>query len=89
MTRLLIAVYLIEAGLLLMVAPWTAWWQRNYFADLLPWLRWSMAQPAVRLGVVATGVLTVLVGMSDLRDVLLRRFAGRTRRVPTPHEPDA
>ena len=34
MTRLLVAVYLIETGLLLMVSPWTEWWRTNYFADL-------------------------------------------------------
>jgi hypothetical protein len=86
MTRLLIAIYLIEAGLLLIVAPWTVWWQRNYFADLSPWLRWGMAHPATRIGVVATGVLTVLAGMTDLRDVLMRRLS---RRAMPRREPDA
>src|SRR5436190_208431 len=35
MTRLLVAVYLIEAGLLLVAAPWTVWWQQNFFVDLV------------------------------------------------------
>ena len=88
MTRLLIAIYLIEAGLLLIVAPWTVWWQRNYFADLSPWLRWGMAQPAMRIGVVATGIITVLAGMSDLRNALMRRLIDRGRPFPR-REPDA
>ena len=34
-TRLLVAAYLVEAGLVLTVAPWTAFWDRNYFAHAL------------------------------------------------------
>jgi hypothetical protein len=82
MTRVLVAIYFIEAGLLLIVAPWTTWWQRNYFAELLPWVRWGMAQPVIRVGVVVTGVLTMLAGMSDLRAALVRRFTERGQLTP-------
>ena len=37
-SRLLVAAYLIEAGVLLVLAPWSGLWDRNYFADALPWL---------------------------------------------------
>ena len=56
MTRLLVAIYLIEAGLLLVAAPWTVWWQQNFFADVAPWLRPFMATMVVRGHVRLTDV---------------------------------
>ena len=77
MTRVFIAVYLIEAGLILTAAPWTEWWRRNYFAELLPWLRVLMATPGMRALVVAVGLLTVVVGVTDLWQTLAERFGRR------------
>ena len=36
MTRVLFAAYFLEAGLILIVAPWSAFWDRNFFASRLP-----------------------------------------------------
>jgi hypothetical protein len=80
MTRVFIAVYLVEAGLILTAAPWTEWWRRNYFADLLPWLRMLMSTPGMRALVVTVGLLTVAVGVTDLWLALAARFG---RRGPT------
>ncbi len=86
MTRLFIAVYLVEAGLILTAAPWTDWWRFNYFADLLPWLRVLMSTPGVRMFVVLVGVLTVMVGLVDLWNTLAARFG---RRQPTSDAVDS
>ena len=86
MTRLFIAIYFIEAGLVLMAAPWTEWWRRNYFADLLPWLRLVMASRAGQAVVVGTGVLTALVGISDLKDAIVSRFS-RSTDAPVDRDP--
>ena len=75
-TRLLVAIYLIEAGLLLVVAPWTLWWWQNFFADVAG-LRPIMASGVVRGAVVLAGLVTTLAGVSDLRDVIFGRLAGR------------
>jgi hypothetical protein len=80
-TRLLVAIYFIETGLLLIVVPWTEWWQRNFFADYLPWLQPVMAWPAIRAVVVATGLVTALAGLSDMRVLLYHRLG---RRGPLP-----
>ena len=77
MTRLLVAVYFIEAGLLLIWAPWTTWWQRNFFAELLPSLRPVMASGAVRGIFVATGVVTAIAGVSELGGAIVARFSSR------------
>jgi hypothetical protein len=71
----IVGAYFIEAGLLLIAAPWTGWLQRNYFGDRLPWLRDVLALPALHVLVVATGVVTVLAGMSELRLALVRRLS--------------
>ena len=86
--RLLLTAYFLNAGLLLAVAPWTVWWERNLFASLMPDLSVWMAHPVVRAGVSAIGVMTVFTGLADLR--ALRRV--RTRRpgpAPATSPPDS
>ena len=36
MIRLLLIIFFLEVGLVLAVAPWSAYWERNYFAGLIP-----------------------------------------------------
>lgn len=64
---------------MLAVAPWTAFWHRNYFVDLWPWLAPVMASGAARVVVVSAGVVTALGGMTDLRAALARRADERER----------
>ena len=78
MTRVFIAVYLVEAGLILTAAPWTEWWRVNYFADRLPWLRHLMMTDGMRSLVVVVGLLTIAVGVIDLWRVLAQRFGRRS-----------
>lgn len=75
MTHVSLAVYLIEAGLILIVGPWTALWQRNYFAYTWPWLGTLMMTASVRAVVVGTGIATVVAGMTDLRAALSGRLS--------------
>jgi hypothetical protein len=79
--RLLVAAYLIEAGLLLLVAPWTASWQHNYFALRMVWLGAWMANQFVRGAISGVGVITIVAGLRDLSTALIARHA-RTARPP-------
>jgi hypothetical protein len=72
-TRLLFAIYFLETGLLLVVAPWTAWWTRNFAADLWPWLQTLMAFSVTRVGVVALGAVTFGAGLSEFWHLFIRR----------------
>lgn len=65
-SRLLIAAYLIEAGVLLVLAPWSGLWERNYFAAAVPALGVWMASAYVRGAVTGVGVITALGGLRDL-----------------------
>lgn len=75
--RLLVSAYLIEAGLLLVIAPWTASWQHNYFGALVPFLGAVMANAFVRGAVSGVGVITMVTGLRDLVASLFARQAPR------------
>jgi polyferredoxin len=80
LTRLLFAAYFIEAGLVLVVAPWTVLWQRNFFAEAVPLLDQLVANPFVRGGVSGIGVITALAGFAELAGVF--RPARRSESAP-------
>jgi hypothetical protein len=75
-TRLLLAAYFLEAGLILIVAPWSAFWDRNFFAAAVPSLERLLASPFVRGGVSGLGVITALAGFAELGAALAGRRAG-------------
>lgn len=78
-TRLLVAAYLIEAGILLSLAPWTLLWRRNAFLATIPGLAAVMGNPFVRGAVTGIGLVTFVAGLRDLFSIF---FAGR-REMPT------
>jgi hypothetical protein len=79
-TRLLVAAYLIEAGLLLALAPWTALWDQNFFARTLPWLGAWMASGFVRGGVTGIGLVTTVAGLRDLAGSFVGRASTESPR---------
>jgi hypothetical protein len=74
--RLLYVAFFFEVGLLLVVLPWSAFWDSNYFVRAWPSLRQVLADDFVRGGVSGLGVLNVLAGLSELSPV----FSARARR---------
>ena len=80
-TRLLFAAYFIEAGLILIVAPWSAFWDRNFFAEALPALDRILASPFARGAVSGVGAITAIAGLTELGAVFLAR-----RRAEPQHD---
>ena len=76
-TRLLVAAYLTDTGLLLMASPWTNWLRQNFFAAMWPWVGAMMATTPAQVGVVIVGLMTTLAGLAELLQVLVRRHADR------------
>jgi hypothetical protein len=74
--RLLYVAFFLEVGLLLVVLPWSAFWDSNYFVRAWPSLRQMLADDFVRGGVSGLGVLNVLAGLSELSPV----FSARARQ---------
>jgi hypothetical protein len=64
--RLLFAAYFLEVGLLLVVLPWTTFWDYNYLFDLVPWLRDGLQSSYVRGAVSGLGLLNIGLGVQDV-----------------------
>ena len=71
------AAYLVEAGVLLVIAPWTVAWQHNYFGSLFPPLGTLMVNEFVRGGVSGVGLITVVAGLRDLTSAIFARQVDR------------
>ncbi len=64
--RLLGALYLLEAGLLLVLAPWSPLWIQKVVLPSPEVVRVVLASPWFRGFVAGIGVLHVVAGLSDL-----------------------
>jgi hypothetical protein len=76
MMRLLLIVFYVEVGLVLAVVPWSAYWERNYFADILPVLHAIITNDFFRGAVSGLGLVNLAVAIAELRSLL----AGRRMR---------
>ena len=62
-------------GLLLLVLPWSVFWERNYFAEAWPPLRAFLMNNFTRGAVTGLGLVNLGAGFVDL----LRVFTARGR----------
>jgi hypothetical protein len=53
--------------------PWSAFWERNYFAESLPGLLAMLRSPFVRGAVSGLGIVNVVAGIAELISVFRRR----------------
>ena len=83
LSRLLFAAYFLEAGFILVVAPWSAFWDHNRFAEQRPALDAFLESPYARGGVTGVGVMTALAGLVELGSVFKSRVA-RDKSDPAP-----
>ncbi|MFN8644551.1 MAG: hypothetical protein U0802_23905 [Candidatus Binatia bacterium] len=75
MRRLLVIALLIELGLLLVVAPWSTYWDRNYFAQWSPLVHTALTNNYVRGAVTGLGAVNVMAALADLAALLRGRPA--------------
>jgi hypothetical protein len=81
LTRILFAAYFLEAGLILIVAPWSGFWDRNLFLETIPALEHVLGNPFARGAVSGVGAITVIAGLAELAGVLA--FRHRSSRETT------
>jgi hypothetical protein len=75
----LLVALLLEAGLLLILIPWSAFWDRNYFVEAIPAIGTVITNNFVRGAVSGLGVVNLLAALGELADI----FSGRsTARLP-------
>jgi hypothetical protein len=72
-SRLLLIVYYIESGLLLLVVPWSPFWERNAFVRGSSWITEAAQSGYARGAISGVGVLLVLAGLVELATWLMRR----------------
>jgi hypothetical protein len=71
-----LAAYFIEAGLILVLAPWvTRFWDHNMFLVTSPALRPVVQSAFVRGAVSGIGVLTVVAGLAEIAGLFAARRA--------------
>ena len=73
MTRLLLVAYFFEVGLLLFVVPWSGFWERNFFAQVVPGLGAMTTNFFLRGAVSGLGLVNVAAGLSELLSVFSSR----------------
>ena len=76
--RLLLTAFFFEAGLVLLIVPWSAYWERNYFVQALPMLEPLLTNTFVRGAVSGLGLVNLLAGFVEIWSFLT------TRHVPDP-----
>jgi hypothetical protein len=64
--RLLRAALFLEFGFMLLVVPWSAYWDRNYFAALVPHLHALIINNFIRGAVSGLGLINVVAGVAEL-----------------------
>jgi hypothetical protein len=72
--RLLYAAYFLEAGLLLVVLPWTVFWDRNYLFDLVPVIRPWILSSYARGAVSGLGLLNIALGLAEVSAAVAHWF---------------
>lgn len=77
MRRLFLVLCFFEIGVVLIVIPWLAFWDRNYFAQLAPPLQALITNNFVRGAVSGLGLINVLAGLAELVSIVLARSADR------------
>jgi hypothetical protein len=66
LSRLIFLAYFVEVGLVLLVVPWSPFWDRNYFLQMWPALEALVRSNLVRGAVSGLGVINLWAAMSEL-----------------------
>jgi hypothetical protein len=67
--------------LLLVLIPWSAFWERNYFGQVMPVLNELMTNNYFRGAITGLGLVNIWIALVELADLV----GGRFLRTP-PHD---
>ena len=73
MKRALSVAFFFEFGFALVIVPWSAFWDRNYFADMVPLLHQVITNNFVRGAVSGLGLVNLCAGLGEVAGLLLGR----------------
>ena len=77
MRRALYIAFFFEIGVALLVVPWSAFWERNYFAEAVPLVHAFITNNFVRGAVSGLGLVNVVAGLGEIVAVLMARNVDR------------
>jgi hypothetical protein len=72
----------VEAGIVLLVMPWTQYWDHNYFVRASRVLEPTLASPWLRGAISGVGLVTLFAGLADLVALFLRRSQVESTSTP-------
>lgn len=58
--------FFLEIGLLLLVLPWSPFWERNYFSAVSPFVELVLTNDFVRGAVSGLGLLNIAAGLTQI-----------------------
>jgi ABC-type transport system involved in cytochrome c biogenesis permease subunit len=70
---------LLETGLLLVLIPWSNFWERNYFVEWSPAIEGLLTSNYVRGAISGLGLVNLAAALVELADVLGNRAAAPAR----------
>jgi hypothetical protein len=73
LTSLLFIVFCLEIGVVLLVFPWSEYWDNNFFSNRVPMLRSVWDNSYLRGAVSGVGIVNIYISFSEL--FRLRRFS--------------
>jgi len=71
--RLLAIAFFFEIGFALLVVPWSSFWDRNYFAEAVPFIHALITNNFVRGAVSGLGLVNIFAGLAEIVSILLAR----------------
>ena len=74
MMPLLLAAFFLEVGFILLVVPWSSYWDRNFFSQAWPPLHAVLTSNYVRGAVSGLGVVNVMAAVGEISKI----FSGRS-----------
>jgi hypothetical protein len=72
-----------EIGLFLVIIPWSELWEGNYFLQYIPRFRPLIVHPVFRAAVTTLGIIDILIGVSELRNLIRALRGGEGRSTGT------
>jgi hypothetical protein len=83
--RLLRSALFLEFGFVLIVVPWSVYWDRNYFATFVPQLQPWLTNNFVRGAVTGLGVVNALAGCFELLSMYAARSTSPALSIHSSH----
>jgi len=83
--RLFLIAFFLEVGFVLIVVPWSEYWDRNYFALALPAVRALITNNFVRGAVSGLGVINVAAGLAELVSMVMARNVDQPGSIAPSH----